>query len=79
MRGSSLRLDPFFFLLVIIGSVGAAVGPVASGVVFDYGGSYVPIFVLFLLLTLAGILCSIVIRPKIASRTDLSASQVEIR
>jgi MFS family permease len=66
-------------ILVIIGSVGAAIGPVASGAVFDRSGSYIPIFVLFLFLTIAGIGCSLLIRPKIEAPHEAPAPHMEIR
>jgi len=49
-------------VLAVVGSVGAATGPVAAGAVFDAGGSYIPIFVVFLILFVGGIGCSLSIR-----------------
>jgi MFS family permease len=70
---SNLGMKNFGLLygaLAVVGSVGAATGPVAAGAVFDRGGSYAPIFLIFLALAVVGIVTSMLIRPKADISTD---------
>ncbi len=50
-------------VLSMMGSLGTAIGPVVAGETFDRLGSYVPIFLVFVVLTLGGIGCSLSIGP----------------
>lgn len=63
-------------VLVIVGSIGGATGPVAAGMVFDHAASYIPIFLVFLVLALVGIGCSLFIRSRPAVSVEASASRM---
>jgi sugar phosphate permease len=49
--------------LVIAAALGSAIGPFAPGLVFTRVGTYIPIFIVFMALTILGFVCALFIRP----------------
>jgi MFS family permease len=49
--------------LVIAGAVGSAIGPYVAGMAFTRMGTYLPIFSVFIVLAIIGIVCSLSIKP----------------
>ena len=49
--------------LVIAGAIGSAIGPYVAGMVFTRMGTYLPIFSAFMVFTIVGIFCSVMIKP----------------
>jgi MFS family permease len=50
-------------ILVFAGALGSAIGPYVAGMVFTRTGTYLPIFTAFMVFTIVGIFCSLMIKP----------------
>jgi MFS family permease len=58
-----------FGILNLVGTIGAALGPVVSGAIYDTSKSYVPAYIFFLALIAIAALCGFAARPEVKPRS----------
>jgi len=74
LTGDYLGMKNFgaiYGILNVLANLGGSLGPAGAGFYFDKNGTYLPVFALFIVLALIGVVISLTIKPA-ASRPAMS-------